>query len=90
MQDAPPASAMAPCGVTVFSPDLRLGNRNCQLDGFIITGGWGLLCIHDGVGLFSIPSGFVAQIGLRPISPLPQTDLAYTHGTWYSKRCEAV
>ena len=50
MQDAPPASAMAPCGVTVFSADLRLGNRNCQLDGFIITGGWGLLCIHDGVG----------------------------------------
>jgi hypothetical protein len=34
--------------------------------------------------------GFVAQIGLRPISPLPQTDLAYSHGTWYAKRCEAV
>ena len=32
MQDAPPASAMAPCGVTVFSPDLRLGNRNRQVD----------------------------------------------------------
>ncbi|WP_439144114.1 hypothetical protein, partial [Planktotalea sp.] len=26
-------------------------------------------------------NGFVAQIGLRPISPLPQTDLAYSHGT---------
>jgi len=34
--------------------------------------------------------GFVAQIGLRPISPLPQTDLAYSHGTWDAKRCEAV
>ncbi|WP_439144212.1 response regulator, partial [Planktotalea sp.] len=29
----------------------------------------------------SIGAGFVAQIGLRPISPLPQTDLAYSHGT---------
>ena len=35
-------------------------------------------------------AGFVAQIGLRPISPLPQTDLAYSHGTWDAKRCEAV
>jgi type IV secretion system protein VirD4 len=34
--------------------------------------------------------GFVAQIGLRSISPLPQTDLAYSDGTWYAKRCEAV
>ena len=54
MQDAPPASAMAPCGVTVFSPDLRLGNRNCQLDGFDMAGGWGLLCIHDGGGCLFI------------------------------------
>jgi hypothetical protein len=35
-------------------------------------------------------NGFVAQIGLRSISPLPQTDLAYSDGTWYAKRCEAV
>jgi hypothetical protein len=40
--------------------------------------------------LFKQAGGFVAQIGLRPISPLPQTDLAYSHGTWYAKRCEAV
>jgi hypothetical protein len=39
---------------------------------------------------FTAPIGFVAQIGLRPISPLPQTDLAYSHGTWDAKRCEAV
>ena len=56
MQDAPPASALAPCGVTVFSSDLRLGNRNCQLDGFIMAGGSGLLSIHDGDGcLFITP-----------------------------------
>lgn len=39
-------------------------------------------CVHS--------MGFVAQIVLRPISPLPQTDLAYSDGTWYAKRCEAV
>jgi hypothetical protein len=34
--------------------------------------------------------GFVAQIFLWPDSPLPQTDLAYGHGTRYAKNCEAV
>jgi hypothetical protein len=34
--------------------------------------------------------GFVAQIFLRPDYPLPQTDLAYGHGTRYAKSCEAV
>ena len=51
----PPASATPPLGDTVHSSDLRLGDANCQLDGFDMTGGWGLLCIHDGVGLFSMP-----------------------------------
>ena len=46
---------MPPPGDTVFMPDLRLGNANRQLDGFIIAGGCGLLCIHDGVGLFIYP-----------------------------------
>ena len=31
-----------------------------------------------------------AQIILRPDYPLPQTDLAYGHGTRYAKSCEAV
>ena len=38
--------------------------------------------------------GFVARIFLRPDyplpQPLPQTDLAYGHGTRYAKSCEAV
>ena len=34
--------------------------------------------------------GFVAQIGLRLVYPLPQTDLAYGHGTRYAESCEAV
>ena len=34
--------------------------------------------------------GFVAQIILRRDYPLPQTDLAYGHGTGYAKSCEAV
>ena len=48
----PPASAMPPPRVIVYGAALRLGHTNCQLDGFIIAGGCGLLCIHDGVGLF--------------------------------------
>jgi len=36
-------------------PDPRLGNVTCQLDGFIIAGGCGLLCTLDGVGLFIAP-----------------------------------
>lgn len=32
---------------------------------------------------------FVAQIGLRFDFPLPQTDLAYGHGTRYAESCEA-
>ena len=38
----------------------------------------------------TVHQGFVAQIGLRPISPLPRTDLAYGHGTGYAKSCETV
>ena len=34
--------------------------------------------------------GFVAQIGLRSISPLPQTDLAYGLGDRYAKSRIAV
>ena len=34
--------------------------------------------------------GFVAQIFFRPDYLLPQTDLAYGHGTRYAKSCEAV
>ena len=34
--------------------------------------------------------GFVAQTRLRTGLPLPQTDLAYGHGTRYAKSCEAV
>ena len=34
--------------------------------------------------------GFVAQIFLRRDYPLPQTDLAYGHGTRYAKSCESV
>ena len=34
--------------------------------------------------------GFVARIILRRDYPLPQTDLAYGHGTRYGKSCEAV
>ena len=34
------------------------------------------------LGKYPLRYGFVAQIGLRPISPLRQTDLAYSHGTW--------
>ena len=49
---SPPASASPPPRVTVYVPGLRLGNANSQLDGFIIAGGCGLLCIYDGVGLF--------------------------------------
>ena len=41
-------------------------------------------------GGFVVTWGFVAQIGLRPISPLPRTDLAYGHGTGYAKSCETV
>jgi hypothetical protein len=33
---------------------------------------------------------YVAQIGLKPNYPLPQTDLASGHGTRYTKSCEAV
>ena len=51
----PPASATPPLGDTVFRPDPRLGNKNCQLDGFDMTGGCGLLCIHDGGGCLFIP-----------------------------------
>ena len=39
---------------------------------------------------FILSGGFVAQIFLRRDSPLPQTDLAYGHGTRYAKSCEAV
>ena len=45
-----------PCGYhpplwdPVFRPDPRLGNTNCQLDGFDMTGGWCLLCIYDAGG----------------------------------------
>lgn len=39
---------------------------------------------------FAFGQGFVAQIFLRPDSPLPQTDLAYGDGTLYAKSCEAV
>jgi hypothetical protein len=35
-------------------------------------------------------TGFVAQIGLKPSCPLPQTDLASVQGTRYTKSCEAV
>jgi len=35
----PPASAMPPPRVTVDRPDPRLGDANCQLDGFDMTGG---------------------------------------------------
>jgi hypothetical protein len=35
----PPASAMPPPRDTVYVPDLRLGDENCQLDGFIILEG---------------------------------------------------
>ena len=31
-----------------------------------------------------------AQTRLRTGLPLPRTDLAYGHGTWYAKRCETV
>ena len=48
----PPASATPPPRDAVFVSDLRLGNANSQLDGFIMAGGCGLLCIYDGVGLF--------------------------------------
>jgi hypothetical protein len=43
-------------------------------------------------GQFDKPTarGFVAQIFLRPDYLLPQTDLAYGHGTRYAKSCEAV
>ena len=34
--------------------------------------------------------GFVAQIGLRSHSPLPQTDLAYGHGMGYAESSEAI
>jgi hypothetical protein len=34
--------------------------------------------------------GFVEQICLRLCFPLPQTDLAYGHGTGYAKSCEAI
>ena len=44
-----------PLGDTVYVPDPRLGNVTCQLDGFIIAGGCGLLCTLDGVGLFIAP-----------------------------------
>ena len=46
---------MPPLGDTVYVPDPRLGNVTCQLDGFIMAGGCGLLCTHDGVGLFIYP-----------------------------------
>ena len=36
------------------------------------------------------PKGFVARIFLWRDYPLPQTDLAYGHGTRYAKSCEAV
>ncbi len=35
-------------------------------------------------------NGFVAQIGLGTVFPLPRTDLAYCHGMGYDKSCEAV
>lgn len=38
----------------------------------------------------SLKDGFVAQIGLRSIFPLPQPDLAYSDGTRYTKSSEAV
>ena len=57
----PPASAMPPPRVTVYVPDPRLGNANSQLDGFIIAGGCGLFCIHDGVGLIMYPTFFVKR-----------------------------
>ena len=40
--------------------------------------------------LMAVSLGFVAQIDLRSDFPLPQTDSAHSHGTWYAKRCEAV
>lgn len=35
-------------------------------------------------------NGFVAQIGLMPDFPLPQTDSCYCNSFGYAKRCEAV
>ena len=35
-------------------------------------------------------TGFVARIGLRSHSPLPQTDLAYGHGMGYAESSEAI
>ena len=51
----PPASAIAPPRDTVYVPDPSFGNVTCQLDGFIIAGGCGLLCTLDGVGLLQPP-----------------------------------
>ena len=52
----PPASAIAPPRDTVYVPDPSFGNVTCQLDGFIMAGGSGLLSIHDGDGcLFITP-----------------------------------
>jgi len=42
------AGATPPLWDPVLSPDLILGNTNCQLDGFDMTGGWHLQCIYDG------------------------------------------
>lgn len=39
---------------------------------------------------WTLQRGFVAQIGLMSVFPLPQTDLAYGYGTRYAKNCEAV
>jgi hypothetical protein len=50
-----------PLGDTVHSSDLRLGNRNCQLDNFDMSGGWGLLCIHDGGGCYLLLPFFVKR-----------------------------
>ena len=48
------ASATPPLEDIVFRPYPRLEHANCQLDDFVMTGGWDLLCIYEGVCTYII------------------------------------
>ena len=41
--------------VTIHKPGPKLGNANRQLDSFMMDGGCGLLCDHNGVAVYVFP-----------------------------------
>lgn len=45
---------------------------------------------HQTVDRRMCASGFVAQTRLWTCFPLPRTDSACGHGTWYAQSCDAV